>query len=173
MAADRLEKTRELLLQAVESLRDSTSSPPPPAPERNSAPPNARQVSGCSERTSVIGEHNRLFNFDFLNKLGTGGGKSTSHGVKMPKSKKKRLNSCNHDFVCLASTTQSKPPTSFEAANPLSSPSTNVFQKTEVEESITLTDHARSFATSRRLAGIRWHGIPLRGRRWWTGSGVS
>ena len=50
MAADRLEKTRELLLQAVESLRDSTSSPPPPAPERNSAPPNANQAFGCSER---------------------------------------------------------------------------------------------------------------------------
>ena len=33
----------------------------------------------------------------------------------MPISKKKRLNLCNHDFVCLASTTQSKPPTSFEA----------------------------------------------------------
>ena len=75
MAADRLEKTCELLLQAVESLRDSTSSPPPPAPERNSAPPNASQASGCSERASVIGECNRLFNFVFLKKVGTGGGK--------------------------------------------------------------------------------------------------
>ena len=52
-------------------------------------------------------------------------------------------------------------------------PSTNFFQKTEVEESNTLTDNARSFVISRRLAGIRWHGIPLRGQRWWTGSGVS
>ena len=33
----------------------------------------------------------------------------------MPKSKKKRLNSWNHDFVCLTSITQSKPPTYFEA----------------------------------------------------------
>ena len=75
MAADRLEKTHELLLQAVESLRDSTSSPPPPAPERNSAPPNASQAFGCSER-DVIGERNRLFNFGgFLKKVGTGGGK--------------------------------------------------------------------------------------------------
>ena len=113
MAADRLEKTRELLLQAVESLRDSTSSAPPPSPERNSAPPNASQASGCGERASVIGERNRLFNFGFLKKVGTGGGKSTSRGVKMPKSKK-RLNSWNHDFVCLTSTMQSKPPTSFE-----------------------------------------------------------
>ena len=56
MAADRLEKMGKLLLQAVESLRDSTSSPPPPAPERNSAAPNASQASGCSERASVIGE---------------------------------------------------------------------------------------------------------------------
>ena len=68
MAADRLEKPRELLLQAVESLRDSTSSPPPPAPERNSAPPNASHAFGCSER-DVIGERNRLFNFGFLKKL--------------------------------------------------------------------------------------------------------
>ena len=52
-----------------ENLRDSTSSPPPPAPERNSAPPNSSQASGCSERASVIGERNRLFNFDFLKKL--------------------------------------------------------------------------------------------------------
>ena len=51
----------------------------------------------------------------FGKKVRTGGGKSASRGVKMPKSKKKRLNSCNHDFVCLTSTTQSKPPTSFEA----------------------------------------------------------
>ena len=74
MAADRLEKTRELLLPAVESLRDSTSSPPPPAPERNSAPPNASQAFGCSER-DVIGERNQLFNFSFWKKVGTGGGK--------------------------------------------------------------------------------------------------
>ena len=114
MAADRLEKTRELLLQAVESLRDSTSSPPPPAPERNSTPPNASQAFGCSER-DVIGEHNRLFNFVFLKKVGTGGGKSASRSVKMQKLKKKRLNSWNHDFICLASTTQSKPPNYFEA----------------------------------------------------------
>ena len=74
MAADRLEKTRELLLRAVGSLRDSTSSSPPPAPERNSAPPNASQASGCSERASVIGERNRLFNFVFWReKVGTGG----------------------------------------------------------------------------------------------------
>ena len=78
MAADRLEKTRKLLLQAVESLRDSTSSPPPPAPERNSVPPNASQASGCSERASVIGERNRLFNFGLLKKVGTGGGKRVS-----------------------------------------------------------------------------------------------
>ena len=103
-----------LLLQAVESLRDSTSSPPPSDPERNSAPPNASQVFGCSER-DVIGERNRLFNFSFWKKVGTGGGKSASHGVKMQKSKKKRLNLWNHDFICLASTTQSKPPNSFEA----------------------------------------------------------
>ena len=88
MAADRLEKTRELLLQAVESLRDFNSSPLPPAPERNSAPPNASQASGCSERANVIGECNRLFNFVFLKKVGTGGGKSASCGVKMPKSRR-------------------------------------------------------------------------------------
>ena len=93
MAANRLEKMRELLLQAVESLRDSTSRPSPPAPERNSTPPNASQASGCSERASVIGERNRLFNLGFLKKVGTGGGKCASRGVKMPKSKKKRLNS--------------------------------------------------------------------------------
>ena len=63
----------------------------------------------------MIGERNRLFNFGFLKKVGTGGGKSASRGVKMPRSMKKRLNSWNHDFVCLASTRQSKPPTSFEA----------------------------------------------------------
>ena len=68
MAADRLEKTCKLLLQAVESLRDSTSCPPPPTPERNSAPPNTSQAFGCSER-NVIGERNRLFNFVFLKKL--------------------------------------------------------------------------------------------------------
>ena len=69
MAANRLKKTHKLLLQSVESLRDSTSSPPPPAPERNSLPPNASQASGCSERASVIGERNQLFNFGFLKKL--------------------------------------------------------------------------------------------------------
>ena len=115
MAANRLKKTHELLLQSVESLRDSTSSPPPPAPERNSVPPNASQASGCSERASVIGERNQLFNFGFLKKVGTGRGKRASRGLKMSKSKKKRVNSWNHDFICLASTTQSKPPTSFEA----------------------------------------------------------
>ena len=63
MAADRMEKTCELLLQDVESLRDSISISPPPAPERNSAPPNASQASGCSERASVIGKRNRLLFF--------------------------------------------------------------------------------------------------------------
>ena len=83
-------------------------------------PPNASQASGCSERASMIGERNRLFNFDVLKKVGTGGGKSASRGVKMPKSKKKQLNSWNHNFVCLASTTQSKSPTSFEAGELMS-----------------------------------------------------
>ena len=80
MAADRLEKTRELLLHTVESLRDPTSSPPPPDPERNSTSPNVSQASGCSKRAGVIGERNRLFNFGFLKKVGTGGGKRASRG---------------------------------------------------------------------------------------------
>ena len=37
----------------------------------------------------MIGERNPLFNFVFLKKVGTGGGKSANRGVKMQKSKKK------------------------------------------------------------------------------------
>ena len=73
----------------------------------------------------------------------------------MPKSKKKRLNSCNHDFVCLASTTQSKQPTSFEAAElmrgglgkkqlTLFPPPVPTFKK----KTSSRVDYARSFAAS-------------------------
>ena len=108
MAADRLGKTRELLLQAVESLRDSTSSPPPPALERNSAPPNSSQASGCSERASVIGERNRLFNFGFLKNVGTGGGKRVSCFFPKPPLMSSPASKKVGGFLCVVLARQTK-----------------------------------------------------------------
>ena len=64
-------------------------------------PPNGS--SGCSG-DSALRERNRLFHFGFRRKGG-------------PKSKKKRLHSWKHEFICLASTSCSRVPSGIEMAS--------------------------------------------------------
>lgn len=120
--AERVRTARSLLLQAVESLdncqagnesrrlhesgRESGSArgPPPVQPPAQAAP-----EQGSSE---LLKERNRLFNFGFRRR------NSSKAALNPPtKSKKKKLHStwC-HDFVCLSSTTATKPPSSLEIA---------------------------------------------------------
>lgn len=61
--------------------------------------------------TVVTSERNRLFNFGFRR----GSGKRPAN--QLGKSKKKRLHTWCHDFVCLWSTKSTKPPSSLETAN--------------------------------------------------------
>ena len=118
--AERVRTARSLLLQAVESLDDgqvenesrrlhqsgresSSARGPPPQP-----PATLEQGS-----STLLRERNRLFNFGF------GRRNSRKAALNPPtKSKKKKLHStwC-HDFVCLSSTTATKPPTSLETAD--------------------------------------------------------
>ena len=111
---ERLHKARDFLLRAVESLGESnptalasTSNTQPRVRARPAAPASSSSASGSkpSRITSIIGERNKLFNFN----------RRAKPKLHTPKSKKKRLSVWTHDFVCLASTTARKPPTSLEA----------------------------------------------------------
>lgn len=90
MEDDRLKRTRELLLQAVEAFRDiSTTSQ---ASVSNQPLVNASNTllgsgsGGSATRPDAMtSELNRLFNFGFWKK-------ASSLGLKVPKSKKKHLN---------------------------------------------------------------------------------
>ena len=117
MAADSLTKARDLLLQAVESLQESSSTAVVASGASGST--TRREVSvgiasgncGSTTRPEVRNERNKLFNFGYRKRsLGT-----ASRGAKLPMSKKKRLNTWMHDFVCLSSKSAAKPPSPFAA----------------------------------------------------------
>ena len=126
--SERIETTRSLLLRAVESLAvpgtSSTESVLAPQSSSQGIPPThhaARErttssgpsVSGLQSFQSVVGERNCLFNFGFRRD----NGKRPRKPANQPKSKKKRLSMWTHDFVCLATTTAAKPPSSLQTAN--------------------------------------------------------
>ena len=130
MADERLETARNLLLQAVESLTVPGASRTESLPATNAVQmtsqgtlssrqgaPRERtassrpQVSAHSTE-SVLSERNRLFNFGFRRDAGKRPRKPANQ-----KSKKKKLSMWTHDFVCLASTIASKPPSSLETAS--------------------------------------------------------
>lgn len=117
MAADSLTKARDLLLQAVESLQESSSTAVVASGASGSTTRRevsvgiASGASGSTTRPEVRNERNKLFNFGYRKRsLGT-----SSRGAKPPKSKKKRLNTWMHDFVCLSSKSAAKPPSPFAA----------------------------------------------------------
>ena len=122
MGESRLDRARSFLRRAVASLED-----PPPRP---AVPPAATggedrsatrssvstsvpaQASAASRRltqsriSTVIGERNRLFHFNARGK----------DSCKAPNPKrKKRASVWTHDFICLARTGMTKPPSSLEA----------------------------------------------------------
>lgn len=66
---------------------------------------------------SVLRERNRLFNFGFRRRETVTGKRPRKATGAVEKSKKKKLNMWSHDFVCLASTTAHKPPSSLETAD--------------------------------------------------------
>ena len=119
----RLQRARDFLLCAVESLGDQSQSCSLEG-GRSSSASDLGQIQGegtsGGSRTrggtstgssgrinSVLGERNRLFNFNIR--------KKKHFKPPIPKSKKKRLSMWTHDFVCLSKTTVTKPPTSMEA----------------------------------------------------------
>ena len=106
MSADRFQHARNLLMRAVESLQDTGTGPV--SRPNMTAPQSEPQTSSSSQsRTqSMLSERNRLFNFGFKRSGGKNESKST---------KKKRLSMWTHDFVCLANTACTKPPTSLHA----------------------------------------------------------
>ena len=59
---------------------------------------------------SAVAERNRLFNFGFHRSSA----KRLKFASSVSKTKKKRLRTCSHDFVCLWSTTTTKPPSCLE-----------------------------------------------------------
>ena len=63
--------------------------------------------------TSAVAERNRLFNFGFRRSSA----KRSKSARSVPKTKKKRLNIWSDDFVCLWSTTTTKPPSCLEIAD--------------------------------------------------------
>ena len=100
MSADRFQHARNLLMQAVESLQDTGTGPV--GRPNMTAPQSEPQTSSSQSHTqSMLSERNRLFK--------RSGGKKESKCTK-----KKRLSMWTHDFVCLANTTCTKPPTSLE-----------------------------------------------------------
>lgn len=118
MADDRLKKAHDLLLQAVESLRDTSTTSPgpvnnPPHVHTSNVLLGSAGSGGSTRPDAIASECNRLFNFGFQKKP-SGSGCTNSLGLKVPKSKKKRLNVWNHDFICLSDTTCTKPPTPFK-----------------------------------------------------------
>ena len=107
----RLQRARDFLLQAVETLGESRRDSPSQSAERAavrrpaSVTPRSAIITRSTDSlcrstsvTSAVAERNKLFHY-------------RGH----PKSKKKRLCLWTHDFVCLSKTTDSKAPTSFEA----------------------------------------------------------
>ena len=63
--------------------------------------------------TSAVAERNRLFNFGFRRSSA----KRSKSASSVPKTKKKRLSTWSHDFVCLWSTSTTKPPSCLEIAD--------------------------------------------------------
>ena len=121
MADDRVRAARDLLLRAVESLDDCTPTPLPSesATVRQQSstrrgeppPPTAPTAQEPGPSTLVRTERNRLFNFGFRRKS------TRRPALNLPtKSKKKKVHTWCHDFVCLSSTTATKPPSSLETA---------------------------------------------------------
>ena len=105
-------RVRSLLAQAVQCLDGETSSSAGRSDAERSnhsvrvpGPPSARTSS--ASRISALAERNCLFNFSKRS-----GGPSSSGR----RSKKKRLEMWNHDFVCLANRNRKKTPTSMERA---------------------------------------------------------
>ena len=107
----RLQRARDFLLQAVETLGESRSDSLSQSTERAAVHRSASvtprsaiftrstdSICRSASVTSAVAERNKLF-----------------HYKGHPKSKKKRLCLWTHDFVCLSKTTDSKAPTSFEA----------------------------------------------------------
>ena len=110
MAADRLEKARTLLQEAVESLTEATPTDSTPAPSTSSAFPlqSSSGSAGSTSRSSpVVKERNRLFNFKR---------KAGEFSKASSKSKKKRISTWNHDFICLPSTSCTIVPSGIEMA---------------------------------------------------------
>lgn len=123
MAGEGWEKARALLLEAVESLTQVAATLQPPG--NSISNPGS---SGCSRSIraspavqppsrssgysgdSALRGHNRLFHFGFRSKGEHCG----------PKSKKKRLHSWKHEFICLASMSCSRVPSGIEMAELMS-----------------------------------------------------
>lgn len=126
MSDECVKAARSLLLRAVESLDDrgTPSISPSPQPHAHSSsqiresavtqpvPLAAPAAILNTNSTVVTSERNRLFNFGFRR----GSGKRPALN-QSSKSKKKRLHTWCHDFVCLWSTKATKPPSSLETAN--------------------------------------------------------
>ena len=132
---DRVRTARSLLLRAVESLGNGSTRPL----ETNSENTNPRlqlanqDASGgrgvqrepayesaaistptSEATTSAVAERNRLFNFGFRRSSG----KRSKYASSVPKTKKKRLGTWSHDFVCLwCTTTATKPPSCLKIAD--------------------------------------------------------
>ena len=136
MMAEGLERAHTLLLEAVESLTHATSNAPsranpgssvtqstPNAPSpadpgssdstESASGPSGSSATNESSGSALLRERNRLFNFGFRRR---GGECSSTRGVKAPRSKKKRLATWNHDFICLSSTSCTKVPSGIEMA---------------------------------------------------------
>jgi len=128
MADERLETARSLLLQAVESLTAPGTSRTESVPAVNAAQTTSQgtlptrqaprkrtalsRLSASAHFTeSVLSERNRLIQYWFPLRYWR------PRKPANQKSKKKRLSVWTHDFVCLASTIASKPPSSLETAS--------------------------------------------------------
>lgn len=130
MTDERVKAARSLLLRAVESLdnhgtlstENRSSQPQLHAHSSGSAlretpitqptPLTAPAAISSSNSTVLATERNRLFNFGFRRSSA----KRTAYN-QPTKSKKKRLHTWCHDFVCFWSTKATKPPSSLETAN--------------------------------------------------------
>ena len=139
-------RNNALLAQAVQCLDGETTSSSAgrrePIPSRNARVPGpspgpptsaARTPSNSSGRISALAEKNCLFNFSKRSAGSSSGGR---------KSKKKRLEMWNHDFVCLAKTSREKTPTSMERATLTSLGEKSGSPKSEYLENVYLVAQA-------------------------------
>ena len=131
---DRVRTARSLLLRAVESLGNGSTRPLETNSENTSprlqlANHDATGGRGVQREpayesaaistptskatTSAVAEGNRLFNFGFRRSSA----KRSKSASSVPKTKKKRLSTWSHDFVCLWSTNTTKPPSCLEIAD--------------------------------------------------------